>query len=78
MGDFRFRPLEPAERDRLRESLRRNVADGAVLLTGHDTSFSGDVPALPDDDPRWPKDDEVIRAIKSVPCHYGRPAARPS
>jgi hypothetical protein len=61
---MRFRPLEPAVRDRLRASLRRNVSDGAALLTGVDTSFLGDLPTLPDDE-------EVIRAIKSVPCHYG-------
>jgi hypothetical protein len=63
MGDKLFRPLAPAERDRLRASLRRNATDGAALLTGLDTSFAGDVPRLPDDE-------EVIRAIKSVPCHY--------
>ena len=66
MGDIRFRPLAPAERDRLRASLRRNVNDGAALLTDLDTSFVGDVPRLPDDE-------EVIRAIKSVPCHYAEP-----
>ena len=63
MGEMRFRPLEPAERDRLRASLRRNLTDGAALLTGLDTSFVGDAPTLPDDE-------QVIRAIKSVPCHY--------
>ena len=50
MGDIRFRPLAPTERDRLRASLRRNVTDGAALLTGLDTSFVGDVPRLPDDE----------------------------
>jgi hypothetical protein len=62
MGDIRFRPLDPAERDKLRASLYRNVTDGASLLTGRDTSFLGDAPIV--------SDDEVIRAIKSVPCHY--------
>lgn len=38
MGDILFRPLGPAERDRLRACLRRNVTDGAALLTGLDTS----------------------------------------
>ncbi len=80
MGDIRFRPLDPDECERLRSSLRRNVTDGAALLTARDTSFLSDVPRLPNDD-------EVIRAIRSVPCHYartarvsrsprGRPAAR--
>jgi hypothetical protein len=63
MGDILFRPLAPAERDRLRASLRRNAGDGASLLTGLDTSFVADVPELP-------AAEEVIRAIKSVPCHY--------
>lgn len=58
-----FRPLNETERRQLVTALRGN-ADGnrVLLLDRRDTSFAGDVDDVPDE--------EVIHAIKSVPCHY--------
>jgi len=58
-----FRPLNDVERRQLISSLRGN-ADGnrAILMDRRDTSFLGTVDEVPDE--------EVINAIKSVPCHY--------
>jgi len=58
-----FRPLNDVERRQLINSLRGN-ADGnrAILMDRRDTSFLGTVDEVPDE--------EVINAIKSVPCHY--------
>lgn len=58
-----FRPLTEIERRNLATALRGN-ADGnrVLLLDRKDTSFAGTADDVPDD--------EVIHAIKSVPCHY--------
>lgn len=58
-----FRPLETEERNRLADALRRNATDGAALrLNPLDTSWvPGEATVT---------DDEVIAAIRSVPCHY--------
>lgn len=58
-----FRPLNELERRQLITALRGN-ADGnrAILLDRRDTSFAGTSSEIPDE--------EVITAIKSVPCHY--------
>jgi len=58
-----FRTLNDTERRQLINSLRGN-ADGnrALLLDRRDTSFVGTTDDVPDE--------EVINAIKSVPCHY--------
>ena len=58
-----FRPLTEIERRNLATALRGN-ADGnrVLLLDRRDTSFTGSADDVPDD--------EVIHAIKSVPCHY--------
>jgi hypothetical protein len=58
-----FRPLNDVERRQLISSLRGN-ADGnrAILMDRRDTSFLGTIDEVPDE--------EVINAIKSVPCHY--------
>jgi hypothetical protein len=58
-----FRPLTEIERRNLATALRGN-ADGnrVLLLDRKDTSFAGTAEDVPDD--------EVIHAIKSVPCHY--------
>jgi hypothetical protein len=58
-----FRPLTEIERRNLATALRGN-ADGnrVLLLDRKDTSFAGSAEDVPDD--------EVIHAIKSVPCHY--------
>lgn len=58
-----FRPLNDVERQKLIASLRGNVEnDRAILIDRRDTSFAGTADEVPDD--------EVINAIKSVPCHY--------
>ncbi|QEL17273.1 hypothetical protein [Limnoglobus roseus] len=58
-----FRPLSELERRNLVTALRGN-ADGnrVLLLDRKDTSFLGTSEEVPDE--------EVINAIKSVPCHY--------
>src|SRR5208337_3500986 len=58
-----FRPLNDTERRQLISSLRGN-ADGnrVILMDRRDTSFIGSTEEVPDE--------EVINAIKSVPCHY--------
>ena len=58
-----FRPLNDTERRQLIGALRGNAeTDRAILMDRRDTSFVG----AGDD----VTDDEVISAIKSVPCHY--------
>jgi hypothetical protein len=58
-----FRPLNEVERVQLIASLRGNVEnDRAILIDRRDTSFAGTAEEVPDE--------EVINAIKSVPCHY--------
>jgi hypothetical protein len=58
-----FRPLNELERRQLITALRGN-ADGnrVLLLDRKDTSFVGTTDEVPEE--------EVINAIKSVPCHY--------
>lgn len=58
-----FRPLTELERRQLVTALRGN-ADGnrVLLLDRKDTHFAGTAEDVPDE--------EVIHAIKSVPCHY--------
>ena len=59
-----FRPLNDSERGQLINSLRGNALSGKVLLMDRrDTSFAGTSDEVPDE--------EVINAIRSVPCHYG-------
>ena len=58
-----FRPLETEERNELLKALRGNAeSDIAILMNRKDTSFAGATEEI--------SDDEVISAIKSVPCHY--------
>lgn len=58
-----FRPLDAAERLKLIGALRNNADDNAaILMDRRDTSFVGTDSEL--------SDEEVISAIKSVPCHY--------
>jgi len=58
-----FRPLNDTERRTLINSLRGNSEGGvALLMDRRDTSFLGTTEEVPDE--------EVINAIKSVPCHY--------
>jgi hypothetical protein len=58
-----FRPLTDTERQRLIDALRNNAQNNrAILMDQRDTSFIGAVEEV--------TDEEVISAIKSVPCHY--------
>ncbi|HBI42137.1 MAG TPA: hypothetical protein DDY78_04670 [Planctomycetales bacterium] len=58
-----FRPLNDLERRQLVNALRGNAeSDRAILLNRRDTSFLGAAEEVPEE--------EVINAIKSVPCHY--------
>ena len=60
-----WQPLSAEERTKLIKALRGNVEDDqAILMDGRDTSFAGTASVLPDDE-------EVVLAIRSVPCHYG-------
>ncbi len=58
-----FRPLNDTERQKLIDALRGNAQSSqAILMNQRDTSFAGSADEM--------SDDEVISAIKSVPCHY--------
>jgi hypothetical protein len=60
-----FRPLSEVERRQLVTALRGNAESGsALLMDRRDTSFLGLIEE--DEVP----DEEVINAIRSVPCHY--------
>ena len=60
-----FRPLDDLERRQLLKALRGNAGgeNCAIFMNPQDTTFagSGEVAVT---------DDEVISAIKAVPCHY--------
>ena len=58
-----FRPMAEVERQQLIAALREKGRRGLAILTdSRDTSFAGTTDEVPDE--------EVIRCIKSVPCHY--------
>jgi hypothetical protein len=58
-----FRPLNDTERRSLIAALRGNADHGrAILMDRRDTSFLAAADEV--------TDEEVINAIKSVPCHY--------
>ena len=58
-----YRALNDMERRQLTAALRGNAFEGeAILMDRKDTSFLGMAQEI--------TDDEVISAIKSVPCHY--------
>jgi hypothetical protein len=58
-----FRPLNDTERKQLISALRGNAENEKVILMDRrDTSFAGSSEEV--------TDEEVISAIKSVPCHY--------
>jgi hypothetical protein len=58
-----FRPLNDTERRQLISALRGNAENNRVILMDRrDTSFAGTAEEI--------TDEEVISAIKSVPCHY--------
>ena len=58
-----FRPLAEAERRQVITALRGHADRGvALLLDAKDTTFTGTAEEVPDE--------QVIVAVKSVPCHY--------
>ena len=58
-----FRPLNDTERRTLISALRGNAeSDRAILMDRRTTSFVGSADEV--------TDEEVISAIRSVPCHY--------
>jgi len=58
-----FRPLNDTERRSLITALRGNADRGlAILMDRRDTGFLSTADEV--------TDEEVINAIKSVPCHY--------
>lgn len=58
-----FRPLNDTERRNLITALRGNAEQNRVILMDRrNTSFAGTTDEV--------TDEEVISAIKSVPCHY--------
>jgi len=58
-----FRPLAEAERRQLITALRGHADRGvALLIDAKDTSYSGTADDVPDE--------QVVVAVKSVPCHY--------
>jgi len=58
-----FRPLAEAERRQIITALRGHADRGvALLLDARDTGFAGTAEEVPDE--------QVIAAVKSVPCHY--------
>ena len=58
-----FRPLNELERRQLTTALRGNADRGlAILMNRTDTGFAGTAEDVPEE--------EVINAVKSVPCHY--------
>ncbi len=60
-----FRPMNDVERRQLISALRGNAErDRPILMNRRDTTFEASVDEV--------TDDEVIAAIKSVPCHYSR------
>jgi hypothetical protein len=60
-----FRPLSEVERATLVKSLRGNAEENKpILMDRRNTSFLGSA------DTEEVPDEEVINAIKSVPCHY--------
>lgn len=58
-----FRPLSEKETTELRTALLANAQNrGVLLMDRRDTSFAGLAEEVPDE--------EVIAAVRSVPCHY--------
>jgi hypothetical protein len=58
-----FRPLAEAERRQILTALRGHADRGlALLMNPKDTRFAGTAEEIPDE--------QVVAAVKSVPCHY--------
>lgn len=56
-----FKALNETERKRMASVLRDNAENGVAILMGETTEFKGTGEFT---------DQEVISAIRSVPCHY--------
>lgn len=62
MSKVEFQPLDLATRNRLKDALMGNAAKSDTIhMSKKDTSF------VPDGEVT---DEEVITAIRSIPCHY--------
>lgn len=60
-----FRPMNDVERRSLINALRNNVEKGRpIIMNRRHTGFEPTVEEV--------TDEEVIAAIKSVPCHYAQ------
>lgn len=57
-----FVPLSDKEAKKIGKALDANIGGSALLMDAQDTSFAGSTDVI--------DDEEVINAIKSVPCHY--------
>jgi hypothetical protein len=66
---MKFQPMSSEEAERLRISLVENAEKDRALVMNRDTSFSRTT-----DDPH---DEEVVAAIRSIPCHYATTAPAP-
>lgn len=63
-----FRPMDSEERRRLMDALRGNATgETSIKMDPRTTTFEG-TGAMDADTPRG--ENQVIDAIKSVPCHY--------
>lgn len=63
MKQINFTPLSECEQLSLKAAIYDNAYNNStILMDPEDTSFIGSTTIVPDD--------EVISAIKSVPCHY--------
>jgi hypothetical protein len=60
-----FKPLSTVEQQKLRQALRMNAEANAPLHMDRNTTFLGGDGTAAD-----VTDEEVVNAIRSVPCHY--------
>ena len=60
-----FTPVSPRELQRLEDAMVKNAFwNKAMTMNPKDTTFTGTTDIISD------ADNEVINAVKSVPCHY--------
>lgn len=64
---MKFIPLDEKERDALTKALKSNAEDGAPIYMDPKTTRFTEMN---------PHDEEVIAAIRSVPCHYAEDIVR--
>lgn len=58
----KFVPLSLEERLKLRNALDLNALHGKAMLMDKETNFAGTADEVPDE--------EVVSAVRSIPCHY--------